>query len=129
MILKSQTHNFRPPAAPKNCFALGNHHFFRLRRAVFFQIFFKDFPRNGTFVLLSARIRAFLATNGRRTRIFFLSASSLTLKITERESKTREIWQSDGAQIFLGVVMMFLMRKKRGTSRFHHLVVVKFWFK
>ena len=26
----------------------------------------------------------------------------VTLKITARESKTREIWQSDGAQIFLG---------------------------
>ena len=39
VILKSQTHNFRPPAAPKDCFALGNHHFFRLRRAVFFSDF------------------------------------------------------------------------------------------
>ena len=26
----------------------------------------------------------------------------VTLKITARESKTREIWQSDGAQIFFG---------------------------
>ena len=27
---------------------------------------------------------------------------SVTLKITARESKTREIWQSDGAQNFFG---------------------------
>ena len=32
-----------------------------------------------------------------------MSVSKLvTLKITARESKTREIWQSDGAQIFFG---------------------------
>ena len=41
VVLKSQTHNCRPPEAPKDCFALGNHYFFACGALVFSRFFFK----------------------------------------------------------------------------------------
>ena len=45
------------------------------------------------------------------------SHESLTLKITARESKTREIWQSDGAQIFFGSCYDVSHQKKTWNTK------------
>ena len=70
VILKSQTHNFWRRGS-KRLFCFLKSSFFSPAARFFSRFLLKGFPRNDTFVLLSARIRAFLATNGRRTPIFF----------------------------------------------------------